>query len=209
MRVSPRALVCVCFGAGAVLLAAGCGAEADGARTTLVNIQPSSYVVQDPVTTTSTTVVVPSGDVTGTASTYTVQAGDSVFQIAAKFEIEPEVLANFNSWPDGVQHELFAGDVIDIPPGAKIPDPTADAGDTGDDEASADEASGDASTGGPVETAPDGRCQHTIAAGDNPSTVANQYDISVEQLDAANADSGVMDDFIPGDVLIIPPEGSC
>ncbi|MDJ0771492.1 MAG: LysM peptidoglycan-binding domain-containing protein [Ilumatobacter sp.] len=49
---------------------------------------------------------------------HVVEAGDSVFGIASQYGVDPVVLANFNSWDDGVEHPIFVGDVVLIPPEA-------------------------------------------------------------------------------------------
>jgi hypothetical protein len=49
---------------------------------------------------------------------YGVLPGDSVYSIARLFGIDPQTLADHNSWPDGIDHPLLVGDVILIPPGA-------------------------------------------------------------------------------------------
>jgi hypothetical protein len=47
---------------------------------------------------------------------YVVVEGDSLFSIAAVFDIDPTVLVNYNSWPEGIDHPIFPGDVVKIPP---------------------------------------------------------------------------------------------
>ncbi|QRN79458.1 MAG: hypothetical protein JK586_14440, partial [Nocardiopsis sp. BM-2018] len=49
-----RVLGLIGFGLGPTILFTGCGEQETGARTTLNSIQPSSYVVRPPVTTTTT-----------------------------------------------------------------------------------------------------------------------------------------------------------
>ena len=48
---------------------------------------------------------------------YEVRPGDGVYSIAALFAIDPQMLADYNSWPEGIDHPLLVGDVILIPPG--------------------------------------------------------------------------------------------
>jgi LysM repeat protein len=187
------------FGVGPLLLAAGCGSTETGSRTTLASIQPSSYVTILPVTTT-TTIPVPTTIADGTsaeAQVYTVVAGDSVFKIAELFGVPPDVLASFNQWPLGIQHPIFGGDIVNIPPGASLPG--ADSGQV---------AGGQ--TGSDPEAAPTGAgCQHTIVLNENPSRVANRYEITVDELRAANASSNVINTFNVGQVLNIPANGNC
>lgn len=205
MQLRPRVVSVASVSLGALMLAAGCGSESSGPRTTLATIQGSSYVTIQPATTT-TTLPVPTATEPGTspdAQTYTVQSGDSVSAIASKFDIEAEVLANFNSWPEGILHPIFPGDVINIPPGAAVPSAsgstdgaTGDDGDVGDDGDDGDTATGEG-------------CTHTIVEGDNPTRVARQYDITVDQLANANINNPVYQTFLIGSQLTIPPEGDC
>lgn len=202
-----RALGLIGFGLGPAILFAGCGAEETGARTTLNSIQPSSYVVRPPVTTT-TTIPVDEGPQTDEAGRstqpqeYTVQAGDAVSAIASRFGITMEELANFNEWPNGINQSIFPGDVIGIPPGALIPGADAPASpDAGDDDASPGVVDDTALPGADGECVPG---THTIVEGDLPGRVANQYDITLEQLQAANAGNPALTQFIPGQELRIP-----
>ena len=52
---------------------------------------------------------------------YTVVAGDSLIGIAAMFGVAPDIIANYNVWFDCLDHPLFVGDTVLIPPGALIP----------------------------------------------------------------------------------------
>jgi len=56
MELTSRAVSLASFGLGALLLAAGCGSEESGSRSTLATIQGSSYVTIQPATTTTTNV---------------------------------------------------------------------------------------------------------------------------------------------------------
>jgi LysM repeat protein len=199
MKVQPRSLAFAVFGIGPLLLAAGCGSTATGSRTTLAAIQPSSYVTIVPVTTT-TTIPVPTTIADGTsadAQVYTVAGGDSVFKIASLFNVPPDTLASFNMWPEGTAHSLFVGDIVNIPPGASLPG------------ASSGQVAG-GQTGSDPEGTPAGvGCQHTIVLNENPSRVANKYEITVDELRSANASSNVVSTFVVGQVLNIPANGNC
>jgi len=207
MKIKPRAVIVAAFGVGPMLLLAGCGgATATGARATIANIQPTSFVEVPPATTTTTTTL-PSdfSAAAGTRSpieqTYTIRAGDSLGGIAELYDITLEQLVNYNEFPNGVNELILPGDEIKIPPGALVPG-TASGSDTGDSSADTggDTGDGDDSSGA--------GCTHTIEAGENPSRVANQYDITVEELTAANP-GGVMNTFLIGATLTIPPNGNC
>ncbi len=209
MQITPRAVIVAAFGVGPLLLAAGCGGTtATGAQATLARIQPTSFVELPPATTTTTTTIaiddLGAGSRSPVEQTYTIRAGDSISKIASQHDITMEQLVNYNSWSDGLDHFLVVGDPVKIPPGALIPGTgpaeapsSGDAGDSGD-------SSGDESA-----DAPSGEgCTHTIVQGENPSKVANQYDITVDELRAANP-GGVMDTFLIGATLTIPPNGNC
>jgi LysM repeat protein len=203
MAVPPRLYVYLALGAVPILFASGCGEDATGARTTLETVQNTSYVVEDPVTTTTTTTVAPTPGAGQTAAgeqTYIVVAGDSVYKIAELHGVAPDVLANYNSWPEGVQHPLFLGDTVKIPPESLVPAATGSGStDTGEDEGSATQTTEATGAG----------CSHTIVAGDNPTRVANQYDVTVDELAAANAGNPVWNTFLIGSQLSIPANGSC
>ncbi len=49
---------------------------------------------------------------------YTVFAGDSLYSIAAMFGIDPQLIADYNVWPDGIDHAIMVGDLVRIPPNA-------------------------------------------------------------------------------------------
>ncbi len=208
MQITPRAVIVAAFGVGPLLLAAGCGGTtATGAQATLARIQPTSFVELPPATTTTTTTIAVD-DVEGGRSpveqTYTVRAGDSISKISSIHDITMEQLVNYNSWSDGLNHFLVVGDPVKIPPGALIPG-TGSAGDSG----SGNSGGGDPEDSEDSEDTPSGDgCTHTIVQGENPSRVANKYDITVDELRAANP-GGVMDTFLVGATLTIPPNGNC
>ncbi len=188
------------FLVGPALLVAGCGgSEATGSDRTVVEVQPTSYVVQDPVTTTTSTtlpLVIEAGT-DPNEQLYTIQSGDSVFGIATRFGIAPDVLANYNVWAEGVQHFLQVGDQIKIPPGGRIPgvtppaDPSAPAGST--------PASGTTASNGDCPTT------YTITADDTTRIkVAKKFDITYQEMDAANANTPGYSSFVVGTPITIP-----
>ncbi len=157
----------------------------------MARIQPTSFVELPPATTTTTTTIsaeeIAASGISPVEQTYTIQRGDSISRIATIHDITMEQLVNYNSWSDGLNHFLVVGDPVKIPPGAKIPGsgsasaaPTDDTG--GDDSSSEDESTGDG-------------CTHTIVQGENPSRVASKYDITVDELRAANP--GRRDGLVP------------
>lgn len=111
------------------------GSEGDWATTTsTVPIGPDGAVAVPPTSTIFdvsspcassplvSTTTVPA--CTSAEQSYTVVAGDSIAAIAGGFGIDPQILANYNSWPEGIAHPIVVGDVILIPPGAVRADGT-------------------------------------------------------------------------------------
>lgn len=209
-----RALGLIGFGLAPGILLTGCGDDATGARTTLNEIQPSSYVVRPAVTTTTTAETDAENDdgTTDAPQEYEVVSGDFPMRIAERFGVSLDALANFNNWtPPSYSEFPFPGTVIRIPPGGRVPD--AGTGTEGaDTETESTEADTDTETTGsaPQTTlaGADGECvegTHTITAEDTTRIrVANQYDITVEQLDAANAGTAGYSGFFPGLDIVIP-----
>jgi len=203
----PRTLAFAALAASPVLSLSSCGGDDTGAQTTLGTVQTTSYVVEAPVTTTTTTTLptaVPDWQVSPTEQSYVVVAGDSVYKIARKHGITPDALVNYNAWTDGINHPLFQGDVVKIPPNSKVPSATPDT--------QAPSSGGTtASGGGSTQTsAPSGvGCTHVIVANDNPTRVAKQYGITVDELAAANAGNSAYQTFLIGSSLSIPANGKC
>jgi LysM repeat protein len=203
----PRTLAFAALAASPVLSLTSCGGDAEGARTTLGTVQTTSYVVEDPVTTTTTTTLPTApieGQVSPTEQTHVVAAGDSLSKIASLYGITMDALINYNAWTEGINHFLLPGDEVKIPPNSKVPSATPD---TGSSTGSSDTGGGDTTT---ETTTPAGvGCTHTIVEGDNPTRVANKYDITVDELAAANAGNPAYQNFLIGSSLSIPANGTC
>jgi LysM repeat protein len=97
-----------------------------------------------------------------------------------------------------------------IPPGAQVPGAsTASSADDGDDTASESEST-DAAEETSAETTAAGladNCKagdYTIEAGDTPIGVAGKFDVTVDQLNAANASTNGYGAFYVGLVIVIP-----
>jgi LysM repeat protein len=206
MALSPRLIGFAALCASPALFLTGCGDDPAGARTTLGTVQNTSYVVEPPITTTTTTTlpteVAPGQTVPGEQS-YTVVAGDSVYKIASLHGISPDALANYNDWPEGIAHNLLPGDVVRIPPGSQAPGAASSSG--GDTSTSGDETPATPTTAAEAGTG----CSHTIVANDNPTRVAEQYDITVDELANANVGNPAYQNFLIGSQLSIPANGSC
>ena len=75
----PRTLAFVALAASPVLSLTSCGGDAEGAKTTLGTVQTTSYVVEEPVTTTSTTTLpsaTPEGQVDPNEQIHVVVTGN-------------------------------------------------------------------------------------------------------------------------------------
>ncbi len=201
MGMTARAAGFIAVAAAPIALLAGCGGSTGaGASATLQRIQPTSFVTQLPATTTTTTTLPPDQQPVDTGpqfspdeQLYTIVAGDSMFAIASKHGIEAEVLAQYNQWPDGINHLLIPGEQIRIPPNSQIPAAVTTV-----------PAGIDPDAGQPQATS----CIYTIVAGDNPSKIADRFDISVLDLQGANSAS-VMNSFLVGAQLVIPGVADC
>ncbi|MEX2253281.1 MAG: LysM peptidoglycan-binding domain-containing protein [Thermoleophilaceae bacterium] len=211
-----RALGLISVGLGPVILLAGCGEQETGARTTLNSIQPSSYVVRPPVTTqppdeeADTDDGVDEDGRSDLPQEYTVQAGDFPLRIANLYDISLEELAAFNDWtPPNYAEFPNIGDTVGIPPGALVPG--AGGGTGGDAGEGGNGDGGESVVPGEVPSTTlaggDGECvpgEHVIVEGDIPVRVAEQYDISLEQLQAANSGNPAFESFIVGETIRIP-----
>ena len=215
MHITPRAVVLVAFGVGPLLLASGCGGSTPtGAGATIANIQPTSFVSIPPATTTTTTTLPPQGNAApGTRSpteqSYEIKSGDSLGRIASMYDITLEQLVNYHQFADGANQLILPGQTIRIPPDALVPGTANETEpETGGDTGTDTEPETDGDTGNETETDTGVGCTHTIAEGEFPNRVADQYDITTEELFAANP-GGVMDTFLVGATLNIPANGNC
>lgn len=209
MRPKSRVLTVIATAAVPLLLVTACGGDgaAEGSSDNLTPITGSSYVTIEPATTTTTTTLPPvdpsqlePGQTSPQEQSYTVQSGDSVSKIASLYGITADILAAYNAWPEGIQHAIFPGDVVRIPPDSIVP-------------ATGGATTGGATTGGATTgdttTVPagDGECPTTyvIQAGDTSRIkVAESFGITYEQMDAANANTPGYQNFIVGTPITIP-----
>lgn len=56
------------------------------------------------------------------AATYVVVAGDALSSIASRVGVRLDDLVAANGWVDGELHAIYPGDVIQLPPGAAVPE---------------------------------------------------------------------------------------
>lgn len=169
-----------------------------------VEIRPTNYVTQPPVTTTSTLpgATIPPGELAGREQTYTVQSGDVLSGIAAEYGVSAQDIADYNDWSDGTRHLIYRGLEIKIPPNARVPD------DDDDDDAGGDPLDDlPPPTGGPL--CPDGtqRDTYEVRSGDYVGRVADRLDLTIEELEAANEGNPIWSSFMVGEDLWLPCEG--
>ena len=188
---------------GLVPLAA-CGEDELAARTTLAPIQPSSYVVRDPVVTSTSVVedetepasLITSDGRSQVEQEYVIAAGDSVSAIANLYGITGEEIARYNDWPNGVFQAIFPGQTIRIPPLALVP--------------GASEAPVVNEDGTPPQTTVPVAAEeclegiYVLVAGDMPFRVAERFGVTLEALNFANRNTSGYGSFIVGTRVRIP-----
>ena len=204
---------CFVLGTGLLLTLASCG-DSDGSAqsATTITIQPTSYVIREQVTTT-TTPVQNSADAegrSGVEQAYTVEAGDYPVKIATLYDVDLDELRNFNQWEaDFAPTSRPPGGTVRIPPDAKFINPNAPETteeETEDTEADStdDESTTSTVLGGPCEPG-----TYTLETDDYPGGVAEKFDVSVEALNQANAATDGYDVFYVGLDIVIPPPSDC
>lgn len=172
---------------GAVLMVSACGSDPSATITTLRPLTSTNYATTPPA-------VVTTPDPANTQPppiSYTVKAGDSVYGIAAQYNMDPEELASYNNWPEGVLHPLIVGKTILIPasalgtttlPGLPMPVDTTSA------------------PPGP------GQGTYVVQAGDSISIIADKWGVEISALLLVNGwpDQSVV--IVPGDEIRIPAQ---
>ncbi len=196
--------------AGAALaVLAGCGDGGGSSSQTTLALNATNYVTQPPTPTSTTTTTLPGQTPPDGAppqtvpgeQTYTVQQGDYPLGVAKLFGITLDQLAGHNGWADPLNltyAQFYPGLVIKIPPGAAVPTTTI-----------APPASAQTTTTGATTTTVDteGQGTYTIKEGDIPSRIAANFDVTLEQLAAANGWASTQPtnaEFQVGKKLIIP-----
>jgi LysM repeat protein len=174
-------------------LSACTGGESDAGPSTVPRIGVTNYVTQPMVTLPATTVpgqTIPPGGTAPGAQEYRVRNGDSVSAIADRFGITIGQLVSYNGW-DGPNELITQGDVVKIPPLARVPGVESTTVET-------------LFIGTPL--CPDGSEQKTydVDADDYPGKVAEELGVSVEELDAANESTEGYAVFYPGLEILVP-----
>lgn len=200
---------------GAIILSS-CGGGETGATQSTVDLSAAStaFIVRPPATTeppVDTSAGDPGAVVDGIQE-YTVQSGDYPFLLVERFDVTLDDLLGVNEWTSPDQFP-GPGTVILIPPGAKSV--TAPATDTSTGDTSTDDtSSGSAAETAPTETIPDAgdNCApgtYTIVADDYIGKVASKFDVTVDALNAANANTSGYGAFYPGLEIVIPAKADC
>lgn len=138
--------------------------------------------------------------------TYTVRSGDTVSGIARRHGVTAEDIASHNGWRDGVNHLIYPGMEIEIPPFAEEASEELDDGRPSIGDA-LDSLPDIEPNGAPL--CPDGtqREVYEVESGDFPNRVATELEIPLEDLGAANASNPVWSSFIIGENLWLPCDG--
>lgn len=196
----------------AAILGVACGGGSATPGSTAVSIGATNYQTLPPAASTiapSTTAANAAGSVTQFETEYTVQAGDLPSTIANAWKISLQALLDANGWVlEGQFVPAFppAGTIIKIPAGATVPGAPVDGG------VSTTVAPGTATTVAPTTVAPTTTAApaescgtYTILPEDTSRIkVAQQFNTTVEKLDAANVDTRGYSGFYPGLVIQLP-----
>ena len=121
--------------------------------------------------------------------TYTVQSGDTLAAIADRFNVTVDEIISANN--------ITNADVISI--GQQFIIPTGSGGGTGSGTA----PSGTTASGATGTTSPDGST-YTVASGDSLASIANRFNVSLDDLLEANPDIENQDVISIGQVINIP-----
>ena len=193
--MSPRVVVGLTGALIVAILSAGCAGGAASSAPTVAPIQPTSYVVKDLVTTTTTIAPTTTTTVPGQIVEpyqHAIVPNDNPSYLADLYNISLAQLNEANrSNPD--YSSFPVGGTVIIPVGAIMPNAAL--------VLNSQNASGGTSTGCSV-------LEHVIVLGDNPTVVAEQYSISVEELARANATNATYLSFLLGGTIAIPV-GDC
>jgi len=181
----------VALATGGSLLSA-CGEGQSAAATTQLNLGAPAYAtlaVTQSTLPASTTIPPLPGQRLSVEQSYQILYGDNLLKIAGIYSITAELIAQANGWVDGTAHLIYPGDIIKIPAGAIMPYPTTTTIPTA-----------------PPTTEPCVREKYTVQSGDSPSRVANKFDVTLQELGAANTKTQGYRNFVVGIEINIPCE---
>ncbi len=208
MKTSWLVPVCV----GAALLFSACGDSATATTSSVLNLESTNYHTLPPTPTTLTPATsvtitpgdggtgVPAGTVTTDVTLYTIKEGDVPFTVANRYSVGLDALNLANADTPGYS-AFYVGLKIKIPAGAVIPDPSATPTTQPGTEPTTPAETTTTLAGGGSNCA---QGSYTIQDGDLPGTVATKFNVTVAQLDAANANTKGYKNFIVGVKIIIP-----
>ena len=205
---------CFALGTGLLLTLSSCG-DSDGSAqsATTVTIQPTSYVIREQVTTT-TTPVQNSADTAGRSQVeqaYTVESGDYPVKVATLYDVDLDELSNFNQWEADYSDFPSVGGTVRIPPGAKFVNPNAP--ETTDEARPKTRRRTAARTTRARRARPSAvraiRARTRWRRATIPGGVAEKFDVTVEALNEANAATEGYSAFYVGLDIVIPPPSDC
>lgn len=188
--------------ASLLALAAACGGggeeDGDGEATAAATDTPAPtatpYALAPEPTIVSGPAVTPTPEAAASEREYVVAPGDTLSGIAARFDSTVEAIMERNDLTDTV---IRLDQTLVIPAAGA----TADAGGDGD---AAESDAGDAG-GGEDADADERPGSHEVVAGDSAYAIAEQYDVTIEQLAAANGTTvDALNNIQIGDTLLIP-----
>jgi LysM repeat protein len=198
--------------AGLVLGACG-GSDAAGPSVSTVDLSSTAFVTRPPETTSTTIAGVVDDSIVAGEQEYTIQSGDFPLRVADLFGVSVEDIGAYNGWAGctSLNCPQFPGigSIIKIPPGAtnlnvSTPvDPGVEVVTGGE----AEQPVGDTIPEAGDNCAPG---SYTIEEGDTTRlAVANKFDVTVEAMDAANAQTNGYSAFYPGLQIVIPAKSDC
>lgn len=194
----------------AALVLGACGGDDSSAATRATVTLAAGETDYQTIAPATTTTTVPGEVPAGAEQEYTVQAGDYGIKVANQFGVSLEDLENVNGWSDASREFPTPGSVIRIPAGATT---AASVTEVAADPAGGEEVAAVPSDGtGEAIPDPGSNCEagsHTVVAGDIPLKLVEQYDVTLEALNAANADNPAYSRIIPGDKIVIPAKEDC
>ena len=197
----------------AALVLGACGGDDSSAATRATVTLAAGETDYQTIAPATTEALAPGEVAAGAEQDYTVQAGDYGIKVANQFGVSLEDLQNVNGWSDASKEFPGPGAVIKIPAGGTVA--SAETAPSDDEVADAADVADAVDAGGEVGEAipdPGDNCvegSHTVVAGDIPLKLVEQYDVTLEALQAANASNPAYGRFIPGEKIIIPAKEDC
>jgi LysM repeat protein len=207
----------VALAASALSLTAlgACGSSSGSPSSTTLGLTSTNWATIATVPPSDATTVPPKpGDTVPGEQTYKIQAGDTSRIAVAKrcgvtvdaMDLANASTANYSSFYVGLEIKIPAGGIFECG-GATATTTTAAGGQTGTTAAGTTPGSTTTTIAGGASNCQAG--SYTIVANDYPGVVAKKFDVTVDQLNAANAATKGYDSFYVGLVIVIPPKSTC